>query len=159
MAAEVAKFEEDKDMDMDMDMDMDKNKDKNKEAEDKKEIRSSKDLEAGGAPRPISVVAIPSNNLSGSAAVVSYLSTLGHRTDNPTIPPEDNVIVLPSDLVLGGAGILKLLAESHEASLGGVAVAANGSSGNNVVRGITLLLSDVGEEEVSEAKRSERALV
>ena len=81
----------------------------------------------------IKCVTIPQSS-PGSGGVITYLTSV-----TSIIPPTSNIIVIPGDIVLSPGGIFNLLADSHYRSV-------DGSSGNtDVIRGVTMMLSDVGE--------------
>jgi len=103
-------------------------------------------------PFTISLVHLKAADCAGSADAVRYLSSLqtistsssGSKTDKkPLLPLTSTVLLMAADLVLEGKGIVGLLAEAHRRG----AVIGSATNGTSAVSSITMLLSDVGEED------------
>ena len=115
-------------------------------------------------PFTISLVHLKAADCAGSADAVRYLSSLqtispsssGAKTDKkPLLPLTSNVLLMTADLVLEGKGIVGLLAEAHRRG----AVIGSATNGTSAVSSITMLLSDVGEEDENGVPLKESAKV
>lgn len=107
----------------------------------------------------ISIVHLSADSV-GSADAVRYLATLNTTSGTaanrkPLLPLTSNVLLLTADLVLEGKGLLGLLADAHRRG----SVIGSCSNGTAAVASITMLLSDVGEEDENGVPLKESAKV
>jgi hypothetical protein len=124
-------------------------------------------------PFTISLVHLKSSHCVGSADALRYLSSLVIQQPDKDmnhkkylLPLNSNILLMAADIVLQGRGILGLLAEAHRRGrvIGGSSSStptlnATCSSTSFAISSITMLLSDVSEEDENGIPLKESAKV
>jgi len=124
-------------------------------------------------PFTISLVHLKSSHCVGSADALRYLSSLMMKQNDKDmnhkkylLPQNSNILLMAADIVLEGRGILGLLAEAHRRGrvIGGSSNTtpthtATCNSTTFAISSITMLLSDVGEEDENGIPLKESAKV
>lgn len=115
-------------------------------------------------PFTISLVHLKSSHCVGSADAVRYLSSLMVKSENDLnhkkflLPLNSNILLMAADIVLEGRGVLGLLAEAHRRGQV-ICNSCNALATSFAISSITMLLSDVGDEDENGIPLKESAKV